>query len=82
VKLCLAGAATVLGGLVGYLLVAQLDDLLPYMLVVASASFMYVALADLIPQLQKRLSLKQTMAQLAWLGVGILLVTMVTNLAH
>lgn len=81
-KLCLAGAVTVLGGVLGYLLVAQLENLLPYMLVIASGSFIYVALADLIPQLQKRLSLRETAAQVAWLAVGIVLVTVVSGLAH
>lgn len=81
-KLCTAGAVTVLGGLAGYVLVAQLEELLPYMLVIASGSFVYVALADLIPQLQKRLSLRETAAQIAWLAVGIGLVTVVSGLAH
>jgi zinc and cadmium transporter len=81
-KLCLAGGVTVLGGLLGYLLVAQLENLLPYMLVIASGSFIYVALADLIPQLQTRLSLRETAAQVAWLAVGIVLVTLVSGLAH
>ena len=81
-KLCLAGGVTVLGGILGYLLVAQLESLLPYMLVVASGSFIYVALADLIPQLQTRLSPKETFAQVAWLAVGIALVTVVSGLAH
>jgi zinc and cadmium transporter len=82
VKLSAAGAVTALGGLVGYLLVERLHDWLPYFLVVASSSFIYVALADLIPQLQKRLSLRQTAAQVAWLAVGIGLVTLTSNLAH
>lgn len=82
IKLCSAGAVTVLGGLAGYLLVAQLENALPYMLIVASASFIYVALADLIPQLQKRLSMRETVAQLAWLAVGIALVTVISGLAH
>jgi zinc and cadmium transporter len=81
-KLCLAGGVTVLGGLLGYFLVAKLQDLLPFMLVIASGSFVYVALADLIPQLQKRLSLRETAAQIAWLAVGIALVTVVSGLAH
>jgi zinc and cadmium transporter len=81
-KLCMAGGVTVLGGVVGYFLVAQLESLLPFMLVIASGSFMYVALADLIPQLQKRLSLRETFAQIAWLAVGVLLVTLVSGLAH
>ncbi|MDO8457093.1 MAG: ZIP family metal transporter [Burkholderiaceae bacterium] len=82
VKVSLAGAVTAVGGLVGYWLVDQLQDYLPYFLVVASSSFIYVALADLIPQLQKRLSFKQTVAQIAWLGMGIFLVTWVSGLAH
>ena len=81
-KLCLAGGVTVLGGMVGYFLVAQLESLLPFMLVIASASFMYVALADLIPQLQTRLSPRETLAQIVWLGVGVVLVTVVSGLAH
>ena len=62
VKVSLAGAVTALGGVVGYVLVDQLHRYLPYFLVVASSSFMYVALADLIPQLQKRLSARETAA--------------------
>src|SRR5690606_35422662 len=82
VKVSLAGTFTALGGLVGYFLLSQLDDLLPYFLVAASSSFVYVALADLIPQLQKRLSLGQTVAQVGWLLAGIAMVVLVSSLAH
>ncbi|RZI77515.1 MAG: ZIP family metal transporter [Variovorax sp.] len=82
VKVSLAGTMTALGGLVGWWLVDSLHGLLPYFLVLASSSFIYVALADLIPQLQKRLTARQTGAQIAWLAVGIVLVTLVSRLAH
>ncbi|MDZ7921603.1 ZIP family metal transporter [Rhodoferax sp.] len=81
-KVSLAGAVTAIGGLTGYWLVEQLQEYLPFFLVVASSSFIYVALADLIPQLQKRLSARETSAQIAWLMVGIGLVTLVSGLAH
>ena len=81
-KVSLAGAVTTLGGLLGYWLVDQLHDYLPYFLVVASSSFAYVALADLIPQLQKKLSARQTAAQIIWLFTGMGLVTLVSGLAH
>jgi len=81
-KVSLAGAVTALGGLAGYWLVERLQDYLPYFLVVASSSFVYVALADLIPQLQKRLSAWETAAQIVWLLAGIGLVTWVSGLAH
>ena len=82
VKVSLAGAVTALGGMAGYWLVDLLHDYLPYFLVVASSSFVYVALADLIPQLQKRLTLSETIAQITWLGVGIGMVTLLSGLAH
>ena len=74
IKLSLSGSVTALGGLIGYLLVGALEEFLPLFLVVAASSFIYVALADLIPQLQKRLSPMQTAAQVAWLFAGIALV--------
>ncbi|MBO9650640.1 MAG: ZIP family metal transporter [Variovorax sp.] len=82
VKVSLAGTMTALGGLVGWWLVDRLHGLLPYFLVLASSSFVYVALADLIPQLQKRLPARQTAMQIVWLAVGIVLVTLVSRLAH
>jgi zinc and cadmium transporter len=82
IKVSLAGALTALGGLCGYWLVDQLQDYLPFFLVAASSSFIYVALADLIPQLQTRLSARQTAAQITWLLAGIGLVTVVSSLAH
>ncbi|WP_367847310.1 ZIP family metal transporter [Rhodoferax sp. WC2427] len=81
-KVSLAGAVTALGGMVGYGLVDLLHDWLPYFLVVASSSFIYVALADLIPQLQTRLSARATAAQVAWLLIGMGLVMLVSHLAH
>ncbi|MDH5858549.1 ZIP family metal transporter [Lampropedia aestuarii] len=83
VKLSIAGAVTMLGGLLGYLLLSLLSDsLLPYFLVVAASSFVYVALADLIPQLQMKLSGKQTAIQVAWLLAGMALVALVSSTLH
>jgi len=82
VKVTLAGAVTALGGVVGYALVDQLYDFLPFFLVMAASSFVYVALADLIPQLQKRASARETAAQIAWLAMGIGMVTLISAIAH
>lgn len=82
VKVSLAGTMTALGGVVGWWLVDRLHAWLPYFLVLAASSFVYVALADLIPQLQKRLPSRQTAMQIVWLAIGIALVTLVSRLAH
>ncbi|MGY4829927.1 ZIP family metal transporter [Sphaerotilaceae bacterium SBD11-9] len=70
----MSGLAAVVGGVIGYFVVGPWVELFPYLLVIASSSFIYVAVADLIPQLQHRLSMKDTLAQLAWLAVGMLII--------
>ena len=74
-----SGLAAVVGGVVGYFIVGPWEALFPYLLVVASSSFIYVAVADLIPQLQHRLTLRETAAQLAWLAGGLLIVIVAVN---
>jgi len=69
----LSGLAAVVGGVLGYFVVTPFADLMPYLLVVAASSFIYVSVADLIPQLQRRLAWRQTASQLLWLAVGLAL---------
>lgn len=55
-KAFLANAASsltsLLGGLIGYFFIADARHFLPYVLALAAASFIYIALADLIPMLR------------------------------
>ncbi len=76
----LSGLAAVAGGVLGYFLVGPWEAALPFLLVVASSSFIYVAVADLLPQLQRRLSWHQTVAQVVWLGAGLGLVLLARGL--
>lgn len=79
----LSGLAAVVGGVLGYFLISPWQAALPYLMVFAASSFIYVAVADLIPQLQQRLTLKDTLVQIAWLASGLLLIVGVTHLmAH
>ncbi len=77
-----AGAVTIVGGIVGYLAIGPDSWALPYLLVIAASSFVYVALADLIPQLQQRLGARQTLAQILWLGAGIGGMMLITSALH
>jgi zinc and cadmium transporter len=70
----LSGLAAVAGGVLGYFVVGPWESLFPYLLVVASSSFIYVAVADLLPQLQERLSLRATVVQVGWLVGGLTIV--------
>jgi zinc and cadmium transporter len=76
----LSGLAAVAGGVLGYFVVGPWEDLFPYLLVVAASSFVYVAVADLLPQLQRRLPWRQTAAQLGWIVAGLALVLAVGGL--
>ena len=78
----LSGLAAVVGGVLGYFLVGPWQEMFPYLLVVASSSFIYVAVADLLPQLQRRLPWRETAAQLLWLGGGLAVVMLAMNGLH
>jgi zinc and cadmium transporter len=67
----LSGLAAVAGGVLGYFIVGPWEDLFPYLLVVAASSFVYVAVADLLPQLQRRLPARETLAQIVWIAGGL-----------
>jgi zinc and cadmium transporter len=67
----ISGLAAVVGGVLGYYVVGGWEGLFPYLLVVASSSFIYVAVADLLPQLQRRLPLHETLAQIGWIACGL-----------
>jgi len=72
----------VVGGVLGYVLIEPWQAYLPYMMVVASSSFVYVAVADLIPQLQKRLSWRDTALQIFWLVAGLGMIATIVSSMH
>lgn len=78
----LSGLAAVVGGVLGYFLIGPWREYLPYMMVVAASSFVYVAVADLIPQLQKRLSGRDTVMQIVWMGAGLLMIGGIVSVLH
>ena len=65
------------GGVLGYYGLAGADSLMPYMLAVAVASCIYIAVADLIPDLHEETHLTATGEQMFLIlsGVGIIYVT-------
>ena len=66
-----SGLAMVLGALVAYAALSQVEQWIPEILAVASASMIYVAVADLIPGLHKRTEMGESLGQIAFIGLGI-----------
>jgi zinc and cadmium transporter len=48
-----SSSAVVIGGLVGLVFLERLDALIPYVLVIAAANFIYISLSDLVPQMHR-----------------------------
>ena len=63
--------ATLVGGLLAYFALRTMQDWIPFILGLAAASMIYVAVADLIPGLHKRTELKETLQQVILIGLGI-----------
>jgi zinc and cadmium transporter len=78
----LSGLAAVLGGVLGYFVLAWWQGLFPYLLVVAASSFIYVAVADLIPQMQRRMPLRDLLSQVAWIVAGLGLIVLAIRVMH
>ncbi len=78
----LAGAAAILGGVVGYFALQATREFLPYAVMVAAASFIYIALADLVPDMQRQRKTKQSMVQLGLLALGIGVMAAISALLH
>ncbi len=69
-----AGIATLVGALLAYVALADMQQLLPTVLAIAAASLLYVAVADLIPSLHRRSEPLETAKQMLWIGLGIAII--------
>ena len=72
----------VLGGLLGYFTLESATGAIPYVLVLASSGFIYIAVSDLMPQMQRRATLRETMPQIALIALGVVTVLYLTRHAH
>jgi zinc and cadmium transporter len=78
----MSSLTAVLGGIVGWYALRDALALLPYVLAVAAASLLYVAVADLIPGLHRRTDLRGSAAQIVWIGVGVALIAFAESVIH
>jgi zinc and cadmium transporter len=67
----LSAAASAVGALAAFLAFETLPRMLPYFLVLAAASFLYVAMADLIPGLHRGRTDAGSMRQILLIAAGV-----------
>jgi len=78
----LSSLATLAGALLAYFSLGDAQQLLPYVLAVAASSFIYIAVADLIPGLHKRSELAVTIQQVLLIGFGIGVIYLAHSTLH
>lgn len=76
----LSGLAMLLGGMLASAAHESLQAWVPAMVAMAAASMLYVAVADLIPGLQRRLQIADTLQQMALIGLGVGSIWLMGNL--
>jgi zinc and cadmium transporter len=78
----LTSLTAVIGGVVGYFALETAVRALPFALAVAAASLLYVAVADLIPGLHRRVDPRSSVTQVVLIALGIAVITLAERNAH
>ena len=68
----LSGSATIPAAIIGYFILDYISLAIPYVLAISAASFLYIALSDLTPELHRKLGLKHSLRQLILIFAGIM----------
>lgn len=76
----ISSLTSVLGALIGYFALQGALQVLPYAIAVAAASLLYVAVADLIPGLHRRVDPKGSSLQVLLLAAGVAAIVAVQQL--
>lgn len=75
----LAGMSAVVGGVIGYYVLDASRVFLPYALAVAAASFIYIALSDLLPEIMRRTSLAKSLPEVGLVLAGVAIAALATG---
>lgn len=78
----LTSLTTVIGGVAAYFSLALANRVVPYVLAIAASSFIYIAVADLIPGLHKRPEFSATLQQIILIATGIGVIAVMHAMLH
>lgn len=78
----LASMATLVGAVIAYYSLSSMQSALPYILAIAASSFIYIAVADLIPGLHKKTALSETIQQITLIALGVVTIYWAHSTLH
>jgi zinc and cadmium transporter len=67
----LSSLTTLPGSVIGWFWLADVREAIPFVLAISAASFIYIAVADLVPSLHRHATLKSSLAQVILILAGI-----------
>jgi zinc and cadmium transporter len=67
----ICGLSAVVGGVLAYFFLEKAHAAMPYLLVIASSSFIYIAVSDLIPQMHRRAHWAESLRQIVLIACGV-----------
>lgn len=78
----LSSATTPVAALIAFFALSAIQPLVPYVLAISAASFLYIAMSDLVPGLHRVVSLRKAAVQVALIVAGILTMAVIRTIAH
>ncbi len=78
----LSSLTTLIGATAAYYGLREAGAALPFILAIAASSFIYIAVADLIPGLHKRLEVRATVQQIVLIMAGVLTIYLAHSTLH
>lgn len=78
----ISGAAMTFGGVIGWLSLSNAQAAIPYILVFAASSFIYIAIADLVPELHRHRQPRDMALQLGLMAAGLCVVALAKVIQH
>lgn len=78
----LSGSSSLVAGISAYFLLDVVQAFIPYTIAIAAASFLYVSMADLIPEMHKETKPKESIIQIFMILVGVAIIILSSHHAH
>ena len=76
----ISSSTTIPSSIIAYFILGILSAIVPYVLAISAASFLYIALSDLTPELHQRTGLKHGIRQLLLIILGITTMVLIISL--
>lgn len=78
----LSGSTSLIAGIAAYFVLGTVQTFVPYVIAISAASFLYISMADLIPEMHKETKPKESIIQFALILVGVAIILLSGHHAH